>query len=78
MFVFSLFICHWEEKKKCSSAVPFRNNCFLLAGQTAALALACLLWKQHREQSRVKQKIMHAQLNLSPKSLLSNCLGGSR
>lgn len=30
----------WKKKlQTCSSAVPFRNNCFLFAGQTAALVL---------------------------------------
>lgn len=46
----------WKKKKwqTCSSAVPFRNNCFLFAGQTAALVL--------KSRAVFITSLMHAQL----------------
>lgn len=49
----------------CSSAVPFRNNCFLFAGQTAAVVL---------ESRLVTSLQAHARsVNPPPSLLLWNC-----
>lgn len=73
-----MFICHLrknktETNKKKSSAVPFRNNCFLFAGQTAALVPTFLLWKQYRELLNKRSFLIS--LIIQVKSLSASSLG---